>query len=150
MTAEVIRDIRSSWEYMVDNGPQKMLVFYDKLFEKAPQARGLFPKDLTRQSEKLAYTVGFVVANIDRIDTIKESIEDLGRVHNKLKIKKEYYPVVAETLVETIQHQMGDKYKPQIGESWMKALTALADMMINAPAKRQNRIRKLIGALSGR
>lgn len=150
MTAEIIQDVRSSWEYMIDDGPQKMLKFYDRLFDKAPHARSLFPKDLTRQSEKLAYTVGFVVANIDRIDSIRESIEDLGRVHNKLKIKPEYYPLVAETLIEVIQDQMGNRYQPKIGESWKKALTAIAEIMINAPAKRKNRIRKLIGVLLGR
>ncbi len=150
MNAEIIRDIRYSWEYMSENGPQKMLVFYDKLFNKAPEARKLFPKDLSRQSEKLAYTVGFVVANIDRIESIKESIEDLGRIHNKLNIDPAYYVPVTETLVETIKEQMGDKYKPGIGESWMTALTTLSEIMINAPKHKRGSFRSLVDKLLGR
>ncbi len=147
MTEAMIKDIRSSWEYVADENGENMMVFYDKLFKEAPQARKLFPDDMSKQSEKLAYTVGFVVSNIDRIEEIKGSIEDLGRFHNKLKIDPGYYPVVRDCLIDTIKDKMGEDYKEDIGKSWKVALDFVSDVMINAPEKRENRLKTLLAKL---
>ena len=147
MTESMIQDIKTSWEYVSDEGGANMMVFYDKLFKTAPEARKLFPKDISKQSEKLAYTVGFVVANIDRIGDIKGSVEDLGRIHNKMNIDPGYYPVVRDCLIETIRDKMGADYRQDIGDAWRAALDFLSEVMINAPEKRENRLKTLLGKL---
>ncbi|WP_258103252.1 globin domain-containing protein [Marinoscillum sp. MHG1-6] len=149
MNETMIANIRSSWEIMVEDGLENMMMFYDKLFQIAPQVRPMFPEDLSKQSEKLAYTITFVVTNIDRIEEIKGSIEDLGRIHNKLDISADYYPPVKEALIWTIEQKMADKYKAEIGEAWNAALDFLASVMINAPAKRENKLKTLLNKLFG-
>lgn len=147
MSDTLVQDIRTSWEVMATSGMENMMMFYDKLFEIAPQVRPMFPEDLTKQSEKLAYTITYVVSNIDRLEEIKESIEDLGRIHNKLEIPADYYPPVKEALIWTIQQKMGGEYSDSIGKSWDTALDMLANIMINAPEKRENRLKKLLNKL---
>jgi hemoglobin-like flavoprotein len=141
-----INVIQYSWERILRD-PDAMMKFYDRLFIAAPETRKLFPEDLSKQSEKLAYTIGFVVTNIDRLDSIKQSIEDLGRVHNKLNIKAEYYDIVITALIETIQDVMGQDFMPEIGVAWREALEYVSKLMINAPEKRENGFKKLLSKL---
>ena len=147
MNESDIANIKNSWKYIVDDGLDHMMNFYTKLFVKAPDARIYFNGDMTAQAEKLAYTVSFVVTNIDRLDTIKESVEDLGRMHNKLNIAERYYPLVRDSLIETIQDAMGARYKPEIGASWFTALNTLAEMMLNAPEKKSNKFKSLLNKI---
>ncbi len=148
MNENQIKLINTSWDTVMQY-PDAMLSFYDRLFEIAPQAKHYFPDDLTKQSEKLAYTIGFVVGNLERLDEIKGAIEDLGRFHNKLKIKPEYYLSVKTALIETIEHVMKDEYKKEMGDAWDVALTTVATIMINAPEKREPRIKKLLSKIFG-
>lgn len=149
MDSKHIDRINYSWDIVAEH-PGAMLSFYDKLFEVAPQVKHYFPNDLTKQSEKLAYTVGFVVGNLERLNEIEEAIQDLGRFHNRLKIKPEYYVVVKDTLIATIKDIMGARFSEDIRIAWDLALSTVAEIMINAPEKRENRMKKLIGKLFGR
>jgi hemoglobin-like flavoprotein len=147
MDTLTINLIRYSWERILRH-PDAMMAFYDKLFQMAPETRRLFQSDIAKQSEKLAYTIAFVVENLDRIDTIKESVEDLGRVHNRMNIQAHHYELVTRALVETIKDVMGADYTEEIGNAWTAALKALAGIMMNAPAERKvSRFKKLLQKL---
>lgn len=149
MTKEKIELINSSWQTLAAH-PGAMLSFYDRLFVIAPQVRHYFSDDLTKQSEKLAYTIGFVVGNLERMDEIKSAVEDLGRFHNRMKIKPEYYGMVKQALLETIANILADKHTQEINQAWDEALTAIATIMINAPEKREpTGFKKLISKLFG-
>ena len=147
MTSSQIDAITGSWD-QVSQDPDLIPKFYEKLFEIAPQTKSYFPDDMTKQSEKLAYTLGFVVGNLDRLEDIRESVEDLGRSHRKLKIKDEEYAFVKEALLTTIDNSLeGDS--TAIIEAWDVAISYIANLMINAPEKRQPRIRPLFKRLFG-
>jgi nitric oxide dioxygenase len=146
MTTTQINNIQYSWD-QIALVPNAMLSFYDRLFEIAPEVRTMFPEDLTKQSEKLAYTIGFVVSNLHRLPEIKSSIEDLGRKHSKLKVKPEHYTYVKTALLETIERAMKDNYNEDIGNAWDDALTYVATVMINAPEKRENGFKKLLSKI---
>jgi len=146
MNEEAINLIRNSW-LEVATYPNAILKFYDKLFEISPDSKRFFPEDLSRQSEKLAYTIGFAVENLERLDEIQESIEDLGRMHNELDIAAEYYVHVKDALIFTIKEALADSYHDEIGEAWDVALTHIATVMINAPEKKKEKRKNLLQKL---
>ncbi|WP_436515952.1 globin domain-containing protein [Ekhidna sp. To15] len=145
MTSEQIEAITSSWE-KVSQEKDLITCFYGKLFEIAPQTKRYFPQDLTKQSEKLAYTLGFVVGNLDRLEDIKEAVEDLGRTHRKLKIKDEEYGYVKEALLITIDEAIEGDNTTAL-QAWDSALSYIAGVMINAPDQRKVRKRSLFKRL---
>lgn len=149
MNKKQIRLIQDSWTVAV-TVPNAMGLFYNRLFEIKPEVRSLFPDDLAKQEEKLAYMLGYVVQNLDRLEEITGSIQDLGNSHAKANVKPEYYPPVGEALVWTIQQALGDDYKDEVGEAWGVAYGYLSDKMINAPTKREKRIGNLISKLFGK
>lgn len=146
MTKAQIQHIQDSWA-IVSTNPDLVTNFYNKLFAAAPQVRHYFKDDMSRQSEKLAYTLSFVVANLDRLDEIKESIEDLGRFHQRLHIKPEYYIAVKDILVKTIDEAMGEEPKKEALLAWDLALSTVASVMMNAPEKRKPRLINLVSRL---
>ncbi len=148
MTTEQIDLITHSWEE-VSQDPEIIANFYRKLFQIAPHTKRYFPEDLTKQSEKLAYTLGFVVGNIDRMETIVESIQDLGRKHRQLRIRDEEYVYVKDALLATIDEALpGDN--EQVLAAWDEAITYLSQVMIDAPATRTTGRRTLWDRLFNR
>lgn len=133
----MVTDIRFSWGFMLEDGGSKMMQFYEILFDRVPEARALF-SDIPAQAQKLSKTVGYVVSNIDNIESIKPAIEDLGRIHQRLNIERSYYPHVREALIETVKITMGDEYREHIGQSWRTALNVLSEIMINAPKEKKS------------
>lgn len=128
--------IRYSWERILRK-PDGMLGFYEKLFEAAPETRRMFGTDISKQSEKLAYTISFVVENLERLDEIKGSIEDLGRIHNRLNVQPAHYALVTKVLVDTIADALAEDYSEDIGHAWTAALKHIAEVMLSAPEERK-------------
>ncbi|WP_436516291.1 globin domain-containing protein [Ekhidna sp. To15] len=117
-----------------------MTKFYDHLFDIAPETIHYFPDDISKQSDKLAHTMNFVVSNLTRLEDIKNTIEELGRFHNRLDIEPEHYLKLSTALVRTIKENMGDRYKDEIGEAWNKVLEYLSQVMLNARTKKRKNI----------
>lgn len=135
-----------SWEAIRQN-PDAMVRFYDHLFAIAPETRHFFSEDNTKQSEKLAYTLGFLVVNLRRLEEIRDAIEDLGRFHNRLQIEDSHYGHLKIALIETIKEIMGANYTEDVGAAWDSVLEYVSNIMINAPEKRKKRFKKLLTAI---
>jgi hypothetical protein len=54
-------------------------IFYDRLFEIAPDVRSLFPHDLAEQKKKLIAMLATAVTNLHQVDKIMGAVEDLGK-----------------------------------------------------------------------
>lgn len=138
-----IKSIDYSWE-ILSLKPNAMMSFYDHLFKIAPETIHYFPDDMTKQSEKLAYTIGFMVGNLDRLEDIKGAIEDVGRFHNKLDIDAYQYENLKIALIETIKENMESSYSLEIEEAWKTLIDYVSDLMINAPSKKKSKLRRLL------
>ncbi len=126
------------------------LIFYDAFFETAPDAKKYFPRDdFSKLGRKFNYTMDFIVSNCHQLDEIKDSIEDLGRIHVKLKIENEFYEKFNESLLVLVDKILGTQNSKEIETSWSKALTHIAGIMQNAPEKEENKFQQLLRKLFG-
>jgi hemoglobin-like flavoprotein len=53
-------------------------LFYDRLFEIAPQVRPLFPDDLREQKRKLMAMLGMAVGALNDLETLVPKVKALG------------------------------------------------------------------------
>ena len=60
MTPEQIALVQASFAKVAPIADQVAILFYDRLFELAPQVRRMFPADITEQRRKLMATLAFV------------------------------------------------------------------------------------------
>ncbi|PHN04102.1 adenylate/guanylate cyclase domain-containing protein [Flavilitoribacter nigricans] len=124
-------ELQSSLDYILKNEEEFAKKFYDKVFKKAPAVRGLFGRDMVAQGRLLMHMLGGIVYSLSRPELLKMGLRSLGKSHEKYGVKPEYYPVVRDCLIETIQEEMGPDYTEQLGSAWNQALGFITAEMTN-------------------
>ncbi len=132
MTTEQVQLVQESWKKVLPIAAQAGQLFYGRLFEIAPQVRGMFKEDITDQSKKLMGILAVVVSKLHRLDSIIDEVKKLGARHNKYDVKPEHYQPVAEALLWTLEQGLGDAWNEKLKEAWTAAYMTLAGAMIEA------------------
>jgi hypothetical protein len=61
MTPDQVKLVQESFAKVAPISETAAMLFYDRLFEIAPQVKAMFPADMTEQRKKLMATLAFVV-----------------------------------------------------------------------------------------
>ena len=107
-------------------------LFYDRLFEIAPDVRSMFPQDLTEQKKKLMGMLGTAVGSLHKLDAILPAVQDLGKRHKGYGVTAEQYAPVGAALLWTLEQGLGPDFTPETKAAWTEAYTALAGVMTTA------------------
>lgn len=106
-------------------------MFYNRLFEVAPELRQLFNVDIKEQSLKFMYMITYIVRKLDKLDTVVEEINALARRHNRYGARAEHYPVIGECLIYTIKTGIGDRWNKDMEDAWIAVYEVLSKAMID-------------------
>ena len=112
MTPEQVTMVQESFKKVVPIAGTAADLFYDRLFEIAPEVRSLFPDDLTEQKKKLIAMLATAVNNLHQVGTILPAVEDLGRRHVAYGVTDEMYEPVGAALLWTLGQGLGDAFTP--------------------------------------
>lgn len=111
-------------------------MFYERLFEIAPQVRPLFRSaDMTEQGRKLMTMIATVVAGLTRLETLVPTIEDMGRRHAGYGVGDGHYEIVGQALLWTLGQGLGEAFTPEVEQAWAQAYTTLAETMKNGASR---------------
>ena len=132
MTPQQVELVQTSFQKVVPIAGTAADLFYDRLFEIAPQTRALFPADLTEQKKKLMTMLGLVVTNLHKLDTIRPAVKALGQRHKGYGVTADQYAPVGAALLWTLEKGLGSDFAPETKAAWTEAYTALAGVMANA------------------
>lgn len=129
MTFEQCRLVRQSFDPLRELAGPLSLLFYGKLFELDPSARRLFHNDLALQGRKLMETLAAVVESLDRLDSTRARLAELGRQHAGFGVRPEQYEMVIAALLWTLAQALGPDFDPPTRDAWTAALTAVCAAM---------------------
>jgi nitric oxide dioxygenase len=107
------------------------VLFYDRLFEVAPQVKAMFPADMKEQRKKLMATLAVVVNGLGNLESILPAASALAMRHVSYGAKKEHYPVVGAALLWTLENGLGDAWTPELADAWTTAYGTLSGFMIS-------------------
>ena len=107
-------------------------LFYERLFELAPELRGLFKGDLRSQGFKLMATLKFMVDALDNPVMMASLTQRLGQQHSMFGVTEEYYDVFGQALLWMLQQTLGRSFTPEVRDAWANAYTLWTDMMKEA------------------
>jgi hemoglobin-like flavoprotein len=107
-------------------------LFYQRLFEIAPQVKPLFKGDIKAQGKKLMTMINTVVLGLDSFEALAPTIRDLGKRHKAYGVKDADYDSVGAALLWTLEQGLKDKFTTRTKEAWTKAYGALAGTMKDA------------------
>ncbi|WP_299483811.1 globin domain-containing protein [uncultured Roseibium sp.] len=132
LSQEEIDLIRTSFISLSANLQHAGDVFYETLFEIAPQTRGLFLQDMSSQSVKLMSTLGLVVSQLQNAGELEPIVKDLALRHLAYGVEKEHYFLVREALVTMLRTVLDASHSEDVFVAWTRAYDSLADVMIEA------------------
>lgn len=153
MTPEKIKLVQDSFQKVVPIAGAAADIFYDRLFETAPQVRKMFPTDMSDQKGKLMQMLGTAVNGLSDLNAIVPAVQDLGRRHVGYGVEDSHYDAVGASLIFTLGKGLGDDFTPEVKEAWVETYGLLATVMKEAAAevpkpapKKKGFFARLVGA----
>ncbi len=132
MTPQQIELVQQSFAKVVPIADQAATLFYDRLFEIAPEVKPMFhDADMAEQRRKLMATLGIVVAGLSRLETVLPAASALAKKHVGYGVKDEHYPIVGNALLWTLERGLGDAWNPELAEAWTTTYGTLSGYMIS-------------------
>ncbi len=123
--------VQESFAKVAPIADQAAVIFYDRLFEVAPQVKAMFPADMTEQRRKLMAMLAAVVNGLGNLETVLPAASALANRHVTYGAKAEHYPVVGAALLWTLEKGLGDGWTPEVAEAWTDAYDWLSGFMIS-------------------
>ena len=131
MTPEQVKLVQQSFSRIVPIADKAAVIFYDRLFEIAPQVRSLFPSDMEEQRGKLMATLSAVIGGLTNLPLILPAASALARRHVSYGARAEHYPVVGAALLWTLEKGLGEGWTPDVADAWKAAYATLSGFMIS-------------------
>ena len=131
MTPEQIKLVQESFAKVAPISETAAVLFYDRLFEIAPQVQAMFPADMTEQRKKLMAMLAAVVGGLNNLESILPAASALAKRHVTYGAKAEHYPVVGGALLWTLEKGLGDDWTPEVAAAWTAAYGTLSGFMIS-------------------
>lgn len=135
MTPEKVKLVQDSFTKVAPIADTAADIFYNRLFEIAPEVRPLFAADMSRQKEVLMQTLGTAVQNLHQVETILPVVKDLGVRHVGYGVKDEHYDTVGAALLYTLEKGLGEAWNDDLKEAWTETYVTVATVMKDAAAE---------------
>ena len=132
MTPQQVELVQTSFQKVVPIAGTAADLFYDRLFEIAPETSAMFPADITEQKKKLIAMLATAVTNLHKLDTILPAVKELGQRHKGYGVTAGHYAPVGAALLWTLEKGLGPDFTPEVKAAWTETYTALAGVMTAA------------------
>ena len=130
MTPQDVDLVQSTFEKVRPISLAAAGMFYDRLFEIAPEVRPLFKGDMAEQGRKLMATLAVVVGSLHSLPTILPAASTLAKKHIEYGVKPGHYAAVGAALLWTLERGLGQSWTPEVASAWTNAYTTLSNFMI--------------------
>jgi nitric oxide dioxygenase len=131
MTPDQVKLVQDSFAKVAPIADQAATIFYDRLFDVAPQVKAMFPSDLTEQRKKLMATLAVVVNGLSNLESVLPAASALAIRHVAYGAKAKHYPVVGGALLWTLEKGLGDAWTPEVASAWTAAYGTLSGYMVS-------------------
>ena len=135
MTPEQVKLVKDSFRRVLPIAGVTADLFYDRLFEIAPEIRSLFPDDLVAQKKKFITMLATAVTNLNELEKIAPVVKDLGMRHVAYGVNAKHYEPFGAALLWTLEESLGVEFTPPVRTAWTEAYMTLASVMRGAAAR---------------
>ena len=117
LSTDDIERVRNSFDRIWPISTRTAGLFYDRLFEIAPEVRPLFRRDMDEQKRKFIATLAVIVGSLDNTSKLVSLTDTLARQHGDFGVRPAYYPIVGEALLWSLERGLGDNWTPGVAAS---------------------------------
>jgi len=130
MTLEQVAVVQQSFAKVAPIADRAAVMFYDRLFEIAPQVKAMFPADMAEQRQKFMAMLAVVVNGLSNLESVLPVASALAKHHVTYGAKPEHYPVVGSALLWALERGLGDAWTKEVADAWTAAYGTLSGYMI--------------------
>jgi nitric oxide dioxygenase len=98
LTLEQVAVVQQSFAKVAPIADRGAVMFYDRLFEIAPQVKAMFPADMAEQRQKLMAMLAVVVNGLSNLESVLPVASARAKRHVTYGAKPEHYHVVGSAL----------------------------------------------------
>ncbi len=132
MTPEQITLVQNSFAKVRPAVREVAALFYNRLFQIAPQVRPMFPENMDEQGKKLMSVLGIAVQSLANLPALIPVLEELAKKHLAYGVEAAHYDVVGEVLLWTLEQGLQDEFTDDVREAWTQTYALVAQTMCNA------------------
>jgi nitric oxide dioxygenase len=122
--------VRRSFPQVATYHSRVSRLFYDKLFEIAPEVRDLFTIDMAVQGDKLMQMLAMLVSSLDDSAQLIEASASLGQRHVGYGVTHDQYKLVGQALMWALEESLPLVMTAPVLDAWQAAYQAIADAAI--------------------
>ncbi len=128
--------LEKTFNALAPQGEQLVARFYENMFSRHPEVKPLFANTTPEeQRKKLLASLVLVVNNLRKPDKLVPALTAMGERHQAYGVLPEHYPIVTNTLLETMQEFAGELWTDEVQAAWSEALNTVSTTMLNAYTK---------------
>lgn len=105
-------------------------LFYERLFEIAPELAPLFKGDIEEQGRKLMSVLATAISLLRHPERLQQALEDLGRRHRAYGVDAAHFFPVGEALIWTLEQGLQDRFTPERREAWLALYQGVTRTML--------------------
>ncbi|MFM9957937.1 MAG: globin domain-containing protein [Phycisphaerales bacterium] len=135
--SETFRRVQESHATLAGRMDEVSGLFYERLFEKHPVVRALFPTDMSKMLKHFAVGLSLICRNLQNFDALERPLMELGAQHAGFGARPEHYPIVCAILVESLREtseRVGLAWDPRLELDWTTVLDEVAQRMLKGAA----------------
>ena len=133
--------VKASFQHVLPIADVAGLLFYERIFTMAPEARALFGDDIALQASRTMAAVKTAVDGLDDVAQVAPFLIRLGARHVRYGVVPEHFDLVGGALLWTLEQGLGEMFTDEVREAWTAAFGVIAQAMLTgmqqAPAALQ-------------
>ena len=130
LTTAQIALILDSFHRLQQNVEAASRLFYERLFEIAPEFRPMFRSDMAGQGMRFMSTLGVIIQLLDDPDALHPHLARLAEGHAAFGVKPEHFQPMGQALIQTMQETLGEDFSKDAAAAWEAAYAHMANEMI--------------------
>lgn len=134
MTPDEIKTIRKSFAILEGRPEALATLFYNRLFRLDPSLRSMFRTDIKDQAKKLTDVLVVLVGSLERLETLRPTLQHMGSRHAEYGVRPEHYRTVGQALLAALEEIAGPRFDAAMKHAWTKVLTLVSNEMMQGAA----------------
>ena len=132
MTPRQVDIVRRSFDAIWPVHRKFGALFYERFFELAPHAQGLFSGSLERQQVALLDMIAAIVGALDERELFHSIIRHTGQQHADFGVKPSDFVAFGDALIWALAMQFGPAFTPELREAWVELYRTVQKEMLTA------------------
>ena len=104
-------------------------MFYQRLFELAPELRQFYQTDLQQYGERLMRNLGMAVTSLARMEQVLPMLQDFAAQRVERGIKDGYETVVRNAMLWALEQRLAESFTQDVRTAWNETYSLLTGII---------------------